>query len=150
METSIGELDRFQARPSLSRRSTKAQPARFSRKADFWPARVFRRQGQVRAFRRNVCRRRRVGKARFSVLDVSHPFSDLQWVMLPFVLYSLKATGEQIDDRIVEVYWETSENRWRMMRFRDDKPNGNHVSVVENIIQSIIDGVEKEDVGGFL
>ena len=62
----------------------------------------------------------------------------------------MKATGEQIDDRIVEVYWETSENRWRMMRFRDDKPNGNHVSVVENIIQSIIDGVEKEDVGGFL
>lgn len=33
-----------------------------------------------------------------------------------------------------------------MMRFRDDKPNGNFKTVVENIIQSIIDGVEKEDV----
>ncbi|KAI5124570.1 hypothetical protein M0805_003090 [Coniferiporia weirii] len=58
----------------------------------------------------------------------------------------LKASGEQVDDRIVEVYWESNEKRWRMMRFRDDKPNGNHKSVVDNIIQTIIDGVEKEDL----
>ena len=58
----------------------------------------------------------------------------------------MKATGEQVDDRIVEVFWETAHERWRMMRFRDDKPNGNYKTVVENIIQSIIDGVEKEDV----
>ncbi|KDR73643.1 hypothetical protein GALMADRAFT_72172 [Galerina marginata CBS 339.88] len=56
----------------------------------------------------------------------------------------LKKTGEQIDDRIVEVHWDPALSRWRMMRFRDDKPNGNHRSVVENIIQSIADGVEKE------
>lgn len=35
------------------------------------------------------------------------------------------------------------------MRFRDDKPNGNHITVVENIIQSIAEGVEKETVGFF-
>ena len=33
-----------------------------------------------------------------------------------------------------------------MMRFRDDKPNGNFKSVVENIIQSIEEGVEKDAV----
>lgn len=32
------------------------------------------------------------------------------------------------------------------MRFRDDKPQGNHRKVVEGIIQSIADGVEKDDV----
>jgi mRNA guanylyltransferase len=55
-------------------------------------------------------------------------------------------SGEQIDDRIVEVHWDLAMNRWRMMRFRDDKPNGNHKSVVDKIIQSIADGVEKDAV----
>ncbi|KAH8117391.1 mRNA capping enzyme, alpha subunit [Phellopilus nigrolimitatus] len=58
----------------------------------------------------------------------------------------LKVSGEQVDDRVVEVFWESAESRWRMMRFRDDKPNGNHKSVVDNIIQCIIDGVEKKDL----
>ncbi len=65
---------------------------------------------------------------------------------LIFVRFSLKRSGEQIDDRIVEVHWDPKLLRWRMMRFRDDKPHGNHKSVVENIIQSIADGVEKEAV----
>lgn len=59
---------------------------------------------------------------------------------------SMKRSGEQYDDRIVEVHWDTALLRWRMMRFRDDKPNGNHRNVVENIIQSIADGVEKDAV----
>jgi mRNA guanylyltransferase len=58
----------------------------------------------------------------------------------------MKSSGEQIDERIVEVHWDPSLNGWRMMRFRDDKPNGNFRNVVENIIQSIADGVEKEAV----
>ncbi|KAJ7632773.1 mRNA capping enzyme [Roridomyces roridus] len=56
----------------------------------------------------------------------------------------MKSAGEQYDDRIVEVHWDSTRNYWRMMRFRDDKPNGNHRTVVENIIQSIADGVEKD------
>ncbi len=59
---------------------------------------------------------------------------------------SMKASGEQMDDRIVEVHWDVEMKGWRMMRFRDDKPNGNHKSVVENIIKSIADGVEKDAV----
>lgn len=59
----------------------------------------------------------------------------------------MKLSGEQIDDRIVEVHWDPEVDRWRMLRFRDDKPNGNFRTVVENIIQSISDGVEKSMVG---
>jgi mRNA guanylyltransferase len=58
----------------------------------------------------------------------------------------MKSSGEQIDDRIVEVHWDTAESHWRMMRFRDDKPNGNYRSVVDNIIQSIAEGVERDTV----
>lgn len=56
----------------------------------------------------------------------------------------MKRSSEQYDDRIVEVHWDPALTSWRMMRFRDDKPQGNHRSVVENIINSIADGVEKE------
>ncbi|KIK90558.1 hypothetical protein PAXRUDRAFT_675426 [Paxillus rubicundulus Ve08.2h10] len=55
----------------------------------------------------------------------------------------MKLSGEQYDDRIVEVHWNSELGRWRMMRFRDDKPHGNFRTVVDNIIQSIADGVEK-------
>jgi mRNA guanylyltransferase len=58
----------------------------------------------------------------------------------------MKLSGEQYDDRVVEVHWDPARSHWRFMRFRDDKPNGNHRNVVENIIQSIADGVEKDAV----
>lgn len=58
----------------------------------------------------------------------------------------MKSSGEQIDDRIVEVHWDPVASHWRMMRFRDDKPHGNYRTVVDNIIQSIADGVEKDAV----
>lgn len=63
-----------------------------------------------------------------------------------FSFRRMKRSGEQFDDRIVEVHWEPEMQRWRMMRLRDDKPNGNYVDVVMNIISSIMDGVEKDDV----
>lgn len=66
--------------------------------------------------------------------------------MFSLLVFSLKRSGEQIDDRVVEVHWDPSIARWRMMRFRDDKPHGNHKSVVENILSSIADGVEKDAV----
>ena len=58
----------------------------------------------------------------------------------------MKVSGEQYDDRIVEVHWNPQEAHWRLMRFRDDKPHGNHRSVVEKIIESIADGVERDAV----
>jgi mRNA guanylyltransferase len=58
----------------------------------------------------------------------------------------MKATGQQYDDRIVEVSWDKEKESWRFLRFRDDKPDGNHFSVVQNIIESIIDGVEVDEV----
>jgi mRNA guanylyltransferase len=61
----------------------------------------------------------------------------------------MKQSGEQYDDRIVEVHWDPAVMHWRMMRFRDDKPNGNHINIIENIIQSIAEGVDKDLVRPF-
>ncbi|KAK0560414.1 Dcp1p-Dcp2p decapping enzyme complex alpha subunit [Tilletia horrida] len=85
-----------------------------------------------------------------------------------------KRTGEQLDDRIVEVVWETtyptedSANghhplhngagggstsarrrhppRWKFKRIRDDKKDGNHYTIVRKILSSIEDGVEQDEL----
>jgi mRNA guanylyltransferase len=58
----------------------------------------------------------------------------------------MKESGEQFDDRVVEVTWDTERGTWKMMRIRDDKPNANHKSIMEKILVSIEDGVEIETV----
>lgn len=35
---------------------------------------------------------------------------------------------------------------WRFMRYRDDKPDGNHQSTVDNVLRSIHDAVSKEEL----
>ncbi|KAJ1656699.1 Dcp1p-Dcp2p decapping enzyme complex alpha subunit [Dispira simplex] len=56
---------------------------------------------------------------------------------------------QPLDGRVVEVRYDPSVDPrapWRFMRFRDDKPNGNHVSVVDKILCSISDGVDAQDI----
>ncbi|ORY25741.1 putative mRNA guanylyltransferase [Naematelia encephala] len=54
----------------------------------------------------------------------------------------IKQSGEQLDDRIVEVCWDADRGTWKILRMRDDKPNANHKDIMYKIIASIQDGVE--------
>ena len=58
----------------------------------------------------------------------------------------MKVTKEQYDDRVIEARWDFEQQAWRFMRIRDDKVDANHISVVENIIKTIIEPVHQEDV----
>ncbi|GAA5898464.1 hypothetical protein JCM5296_000440 [Sporobolomyces johnsonii] len=57
-----------------------------------------------------------------------------------------KASGEQYDDRVVEVVWDKHRETWKLLRFRDDKYEGNYKTVVASIIKSIQHGVEAEQL----
>lgn len=57
-----------------------------------------------------------------------------------------KSSGESYHGRVVEVSWDMNKEEWRVMRFRDDKPNANHVSVLEKVLESIRDGVAGEEL----
>jgi len=48
------------------------------------------------------------------------------------------------EGKIIECYFEN--NCWHFMRFREDKENANHESIVKKIIKSIEDNVEKDEV----
>ena len=57
----------------------------------------------------------------------------------------MKARDEPLDERIVECALDEG-GKWRFLRFRDDKKESNHISVVRNVIQSIQDGITKDDL----
>lgn len=68
-------------------------------------------------------------------------------IMLTLIIYRMKRSKTQYDDRIIEARWDFEREGWRLMRLRDDKPDGNHRDVVEKVVQTILDPVSKEDVG---
>lgn len=67
-------------------------------------------------------------------LDVS----DEQWD-------KLKKSGESFNGRIAECR-QRQNGSWEMLRFRDDKMNGNHINVVLKILKSIEDSVTKDEL----
>ena len=68
----------------------------------------------------------------------------------------LKALQRPLQDCVVECYLEPASDgvnggdphpaRWRLYRIRDDKTDGNYVSVVQSVMESIQDHVTEEDL----
>lgn len=58
----------------------------------------------------------------------------------------LKSLEEPINGRIVECTKDQETGAWKFLRFRDDKLNGNHTSVVQKVLESISDSVKIEDL----
>lgn len=57
----------------------------------------------------------------------------------------LRSLDQPLDERIVECNRDSTGN-WHLLRFRDDKSNGNHVTIVKKVLQSIQDAVSKEEL----
>lgn len=57
----------------------------------------------------------------------------------------LKALEQPLEERIVECN-KDMEGNWRLLRFRDDKANGNHVTIVKKVLKSIQDAVSQEQL----
>ncbi|KAK9469667.1 mRNA capping enzyme, catalytic domain-containing protein [Lipomyces arxii] len=72
------------------------------------------------------------------------PFGELY--LEPEEWEKLKAVNEPLDERVVECVMDKEKNMWRYLRFRDDKPSPNHVSVAEKVVESVKDGVTKEEL----
>ncbi|KAM0284839.1 hypothetical protein ACHAQH_001760 [Verticillium albo-atrum] len=60
---------------------------------------------------------------------------------------ALKGLGDPLDDRIVECH-KDEEGRWRILRFRDDKSEANHISTITSVMESIEDRVTQQDLEG--
>ena len=83
-----------------------------------------------------------LGKSKFFLSLVSSAFD----LGMECLFRSWKRSGEQYDDRVVEVVWDKERDTWELLRFRDDKREGNYKTVVTSIIKSIQHGVEAETV----
>lgn len=64
-----------------------------------------------------------------------------------------KQKPRYMDGKIIECNYDPQlqqelnlKSPWRFMRFRDDKPDGNHQSTVTNVLRSIEDAVSQEQV----
>ena len=64
--------------------------------------------------------------------------SDKQWE-------EMKKSGESFNGRIGECR-QTNDEVWELLRFRDDKLNGNHINVVLKILKSIEDSVTRDEL----
>lgn len=58
---------------------------------------------------------------------------------------TLKSLGDPLQDRVIECCLD-EQRRWRLFRFRDDKNEANHISTVNSVLDSIRDGVSKEEL----
>lgn len=65
--------------------------------------------------------------------------SDSEW-------NELKSIEQPLNGRIVECTKNQETGVWKMLRFRDDKLNGNHTSVVQKVLESINDNVSLDDL----
>jgi mRNA guanylyltransferase len=58
---------------------------------------------------------------------------------------TLKGLGSPLNDRIVECNLD-DQKRWRIVRFRDDKNEANHISTLNSVMDSINDRVSEKDL----
>lgn len=65
--------------------------------------------------------------------------TDEQW-------QDMKNLEQPLNGRIVECTKDQETGVWKFLRFRDDKLNGNHTSVVQKVLESISDSVKIEDL----
>ena len=57
----------------------------------------------------------------------------------------IKACGDPVANRVVECALD-DQQRWRIHRFRDDKLEANHISVVNSVLESIRDSVSEQEL----